>query len=182
MNKKFNIISFVLIVILIIVLIMVIFNYFTRENVVNIVNQNSYPASTDITHIIPSGSNNTGAHNDNIVAPSGENISGSGDIYVEVEGNKSRSGDIKNEVDNKENNSNDVKQIGIPSDNNLTSVIISSNDEISNKDKKQVLKELDQTLMELLDVVDKVQTVDESRLTNEESEGQKWKNYCFYLY
>ena len=42
---------------------------------------------------------------------------------------------------------------------------------MSNKEKKEVLHELDQTLMDLLDVVDKVQTVDESRL-GEESEVQ----------
>ena len=35
MSKKFNIVSFVLIIILIVILIMVMFNYFTRENVIS---------------------------------------------------------------------------------------------------------------------------------------------------
>lgn len=178
MSKKFNIISFVLIVILIIILIMVMFNYFTRENVVNIVDRNSYNGDTNITHIIPSGNNDTDVPKDNFTSVSGEsiiNINESGDIYLESGDIKSESGDVNLESGD---NSGDVKQVTMPTqitNNGSTSVIISSNDEISNKEKKQVLKELDQTLMELLDVVDKVQTVDESRLTTEESEGQKWK-------
>ena len=43
-------------------------------------------------------------------------------------------------------------------------MIITSNENISDKEKKEVLQELDQTLMDLLDIVDKVQIVDESRL------------------
>lgn len=176
MSKKFNIISFVLIVILIVILIMVMFNYFTRENVVNIVDRNSHSGDMNITHIIPSGNNDTDVSKDNFTNISGEsiiNIDESGDIYLESGDIKSESGDVNLESGD---NSDDVKQVTIPTqitNNGSTSVIISSNDEISNKEKKQVLKELDQTLMELLDVVDKVQTVDESRLTNEESEGQK---------
>jgi len=49
-------------------------------------------------------------------------------------------------------------------------VIITSDDAMTNKEKREILTELDNTLMELLDVVDKVQTVDETRLITDESE------------
>ena len=52
-------------------------------------------------------------------------------------------------------------------------VIITSEGSISNKEKRQILNELDDTLMDLLDAVDKVQTVDESRLITEEGEVQR---------
>ena len=45
-------------------------------------------------------------------------------------------------------------------------------DTMTNKEKREILNELDGVLMELLDVVDKVQTVDESRLITEEGEVQ----------
>ena len=51
-------------------------------------------------------------------------------------------------------------------------VIITSEDTMTNKEKREILTELDNTLMDLLDVVDKVQTVDESRLITEEGEVQ----------
>ena len=168
MSKKFNIVSFVLIIILIVILIMVMFNYFTRENVISSLNRNSQSGETKINHIISNSNGET-------VTPLN---SGDSENIITID----ESGDIMLESGDSENISGDVKTVDNQTNNNPTSVIISSNDEISNKEKKQVLKELDQTLMELLDVVDKVQTVDESRLTNEESEEQKWKRWYFYLY
>jgi len=50
-------------------------------------------------------------------------------------------------------------------------VIITSENEISSKEKREILGELDKTLMELLDVVDKVQIVDESRLPSDSEVG-----------
>lgn len=52
-------------------------------------------------------------------------------------------------------------------------VIISSEDTMTNKQKREILTELDNTLMELLDVVDKVQVIDETRLLSNESEVQE---------
>ena len=52
-------------------------------------------------------------------------------------------------------------------------VIITSEDTMTNKEKREILTDLDNTLMDLLDVVDKVQTVDESRLVTEEGEVQE---------
>lgn len=58
-------------------------------------------------------------------------------------------------------------------DNQATSqVIISSEDTMTNKEKREILTELDNTLMELLDVVDQVQQIDETRLITGESEVQ----------
>lgn len=62
----------------------------------------------------------------------------------------------------------------LPKENEKPSqVIITSEDTMTNKEKREILTELDNTLMELLDAVDKVQTVDESRLNTEESGVQK---------
>lgn len=58
-------------------------------------------------------------------------------------------------------------------DDKTSGVIISSDGTMTNKEKRQILTELDNTLMELLDVVDKVQTIDETRLITDESEVQK---------
>lgn len=55
-----------------------------------------------------------------------------------------------------------------------SSVIISSDPNISNSDKQQVLTEIDEALSELLIVVDSVTTVDETRLgIDEEVEVQQ---------
>lgn len=164
MNKKFDIITMVLMTVLVVILIMVMFNYFTRENDFLAQNSNSH---LELIHTIPSG--DLIPDKIDIIdresgdMPSGDEVSGD-DIIA--------SGDEDNQ-----------SQVIQPSGNNITSgndnknpttpVIMTSDDEISNKEKKEILKELDQTLMELLDVVDKVQTVDESRLTDEESEVQK---------
>lgn len=155
MSKKFNIISFVLIIILTIILIMVMFRYYTRENVINTVNQGSQVSYEDVNHIIlPNSGNDVTGSKEILNSESGESV-------FEV----NSSGDVN---ENSGDRPKDTSKIQTPT----TSVIISSNEEISNKEKKEVLKELDQTLMELLDVVDKVQPVDETRLA-EESEGQE---------
>ena len=51
-------------------------------------------------------------------------------------------------------------------------VMISSSEKTSNTEKQEVLNEIDNALMELLQVVDKVQPVDETRLGIDESEVQ----------
>ena len=59
------------------------------------------------------------------------------------------------------------------SEDKSSQVIITSESTISNREKREILNELDDTLMDLLDAVNSVQTVDESRLITEESEVQK---------
>ena len=51
-------------------------------------------------------------------------------------------------------------------------VVMESADQTSNREKQEVLTEIDKTLMELLQVVDKVQPIDETRLGIDESEVQ----------
>ena len=156
MNQKFNIISIILVVILVGLLIYVMASYYTKSNPVssdgplNMIETDILVTSGDENAIM---SNYVGseASGDKIIPNSGneEEITTSGEGVIDV---------IYNE---------DPKTPAKTDD----KLIITSDENISDKEKKQVLHELDQTLMDLLDVVDKVQTVDESRL-GEESEVQ----------
>ena len=62
---------------------------------------------------------------------------------------------------------------------NDSPLIMTSENEISSKEKREILTELDKTLMDLLEVVDRVQIVDETRLVTDDSEVQEWKG-LFY--
>ena len=48
-------------------------------------------------------------------------------------------------------------------------MVITSSEEISNNEKQEVLNEIDKALMDLLQVVDSVKPVDETRLGIDES-------------
>ena len=149
MNQKFNIISIILVVILVGLLIYVMASYYTKTNQVSSDQPIDMPG-TDI--LVTSGDENAIMSNyigmdtsgdTTIIPESGNNesvISGEGVIDVIY---------------------NDEPKTPSKTDEKL---IITSDENISDKEKKEVLHELDQTLMDLLDVVDKVQTVDESRL------------------
>ena len=50
---------------------------------------------------------------------------------------------------------------------------MTSENDISSSEKREILSELDKTLMDLLEVVDKVQPVDESRLIIDDGEVQE---------
>ena len=56
---------------------------------------------------------------------------------------------------------------------------LSTSEKISNDEKQEVLNEIDKALMDLLQVVDKVKPVDETRLGIDESEVQPWKKLYF---
>lgn len=177
MSKKFNFIINFLIIILIIALVAVMMDYYANArfvptfsndsgeiNVSNVAtgdNQNGNSTTDKIIEINKSGdieikndsSSGDLIENSNIELPSGEL---SGDINVEH-----ISGDKKNEAP-------EIKleeYIESP-------VIMSSENEISSKEKGEILTELDKTLMELLEVVDRVQPVDETRLITDDSEVQ----------
>ena len=168
MNKKFDTISMVLIIVLTFILVGFIFNYFTKS---------------DSDELSPTISNSSIIGSDVV-----ENISDSNTLIIStpvVDGEKTQ--ENAQEIGNQENISGDVDITassgeGIIKDvyakppestsKEVTPVIITSNDNISDKEKKEVLKELDETLMDLLDVIENVQTVDESRLPSEESEVQ----------
>lgn len=156
MNQKFNTISIILVVILVALLIYVMASYYIKTDPVS----SGAPLNmTETDILVTSGdedaimSNYVGVEDsgDSTIIPNSgneENVS-SGEGVIDV---------IYND---------EPKAPAKPDD----KLIITSDENISDKEKKEVLHELDQTLMDLLDVVDKVQTVDESRL-GEESEVQ----------
>lgn len=161
MNQKFNIISIILMALLVILLFFVMINYYFKADTIS--SESPFDMSeTDV--IITSGDSDAIMSNyigdtesgekKPIISSSGEESSGEGVIDV-----------IYNEDKTPSSSANIPKK-----DEQL---IITSNENISDKEKKEVLKELDQTLMDLLDVVDKVQLVDETRLDAEGSGVQQ---------
>lgn len=156
MNQKFNTISIILVVILVALLIYVMASYYTKADPVS----SGTPLNmieTDI--LVTSGDKN--AIMSNYVGPenSGESVLIPGSGNEEIKSSGEGVIDVIYSEDPKTPAKKDDK------------LIITSDENISDKEKKEVLHELDQTLMDLLDVVDKVQIVDESRL-GEESEVQ----------
>lgn len=156
MNQKFNTISIILVVILVGLLIYVMASYYTKADPVS----SGAPLNMSETDIlVSSGDENAIMSNYIDSKESGDStlIPGSGNDEITTSGEG-----VIDVIYNEE-----PKTPSKPDD----KLIITSDENISDKEKKQVLHELDQTLMDLLDVVDKVQTVDESRL-GEESEVQ----------
>ena len=162
MNKKFSFIINLLMISLIVVLVAVMMNYYAdtpydipTHETVKIDNVLSGDIASDNKPIINIQKNDE---------EPGTETNTSGDIsLVKGENVDEQSGDT---------NIPPQKEINIPEQNNET-VIISSESETSNKEKREILTELDKTLMDLLDVVDKVQTVDETRLITDDSGVQE---------
>lgn len=163
MNKNANLIMNILIILLILALVFVMMNYYAGT-------PSKIPTKIDVISedIIQNSDNESIITNHTgIVENSGEtiiNINTSGEIVDVVSGETS--GDVNLETSLEKDTPNEGKGNNKP-------VIMTSENEISNKEKKEVLTELDKTLMELLDVVDKVQTVDETRLIIDDSEVQQ---------
>ena len=154
MNKKFNIIINTLIIMLIIALVMVMMNYY---------------ADTDI---IPTFIYNSG--DTSISSPSGDNPKEIIDKILSGE----KSGDSELSIVSGESGDNSITENQRPNKND-SPLIMTSENEISSKEKREILTELDKTLMDLLEVVDRVQIVDETRLVTDDSEVQEWKG-LFY--
>lgn len=152
MNNIFKIISTILMIILILVLMSVLINYYKDEPVSNI-SPNIINQSNNMNNVI---SNEKNDGNNTVILPN----------------NEKNPNDIKNNNDNENfENGNEREDDKQPIENN-DPVIITSSEQTSNAEKQEVLTEIDKTLMELLKVVDKVQTVDETRLGIDESEVQ----------
>ena len=156
MNKKFNIIINTLIIMLIIVLVIVMMNYYADTDIIPTFIYNS--GDTSISSL---SGDNPKEIIDKIL--SGEK---SGDVELPPVSGESESGD-NNVVENQKPDKND------------SPLIMTSENEISSKEKREILTELDKTLMDLLEVVDRVQIVDETRLVTDDSEVQEWKG-LFY--
>lgn len=177
MNKKLNILFNSLIIILIIALVVVMINYYRndiREKVptnIAIIENDIIPESDDKIIISNSSSGNSESNPIiNIKDEEQENIESSGDASENVQDEKKEEIEINKDVV-------EVKpEINIPKEPEKTEskspVIMTSENDISSKEKREILGELDKTLMELLEVVDKVQTVDETRLILDDGEVQ----------
>ena len=178
MSKKFDIITIVLMLVLIIVLFFVVFNYYTHPSSVVTTDSPFVEINTDSEIQSLSGSN-TILKNNVVIG----HVSGEEEELIETNTNSGdaiSSGDgVIDTVYTEESTVIETDKNSTPeassSDANTTDqpLIITSNDNISDKEKKEVLNELDDTLMELLDVIDSVQTIDESRLEIDESEVQQ---------
>lgn len=155
MKLNFKNITTALMIIFIVALIVILVKYFSTpldqyKRYDEIINTNNFSTNSDINHII----------SDKI---SGETFF-SGDVSGELTSRES--GDYSGEKSQNLNKTNPNQKVDSP-------VIISSESTMTNKEKREILSELDSTLKELLDVVDKVKTVDETRLTTNESEVQE---------
>lgn len=158
MKSKFKMISSILILLLTILLIAVLIGYYNEPvEVIQPNIDNLAEANRDIDKVIS------------------ENISG--DIITDSIQKISGEESVLDSGDTKLNESIIINAIDKSEAENQTekdkAVIITSEDTMTNKEKREILTELDNTLMDLLDVVDKVQTVDESRLVTEEGEVQE---------
>ena len=158
MEKKASFLINILIILLIMALITVMLKYYLSSSPLSVTSSHlgADEISSDVTPV---------TIKDPILNTSGDNIKVSGDDIIIVSG---------------ENNDNtQIIESGDKTDNNIFEkppvVIISSENDISSKEKGEILSEIDKTLMELLEVVDKVKTVDETKLIIDDSEVQQWK-------
>ena len=157
MKANFKLISTVLIIFLTVLLIVILISYYNAPVEVNDYSSKNFAnTNQEVDKVI--SDDVSGEIVTNIKATSGEVIIESGDL----------SGEVKVET-----NTIPVLPSSGKEEPKKDQVIITSEDTMTNKEKREILTQLDNTLMELLDVVDKVQTVDESRLITEEGEVQK---------
>lgn len=162
MNKKINTIINILIIVLIVALVAFMMSYYTGA--LDIPTGNP---SNDVETIINNQSGETDLN------PIISEIKNSGDTQ-NIETSNEAPEKNPNEIESENVESNTSNEKTNEEDPNLLSpVIITSENDISSKEKKEILTELDKTLMELLEVVDKVQTIDESRLITDDSEVQE---------
>lgn len=160
MKAKFKMISTILIILLAILLIAVLIGYYNEPvEVVEPNINNIADANQEINKVI--SENVSGEVITNDVVVSGEIIDlNSGELAY----NNSGEADVP-VISNPPKAEDDSKKD--------TAVIITSEDTMTNKEKREILTELDNALMDLLDVVDKVQVVDESRLVTDDGEVQE---------
>ena len=154
MEKKASFLINILIILLIMALITVMLKYYLSSSPLSVTSSHlgADEISGDVTPV---------AIKDPILNTSGDKVSGDDIIIVSGENN-----------DNTQ-----IIESGDKTDNNISEkppvVIISSENDISSKEKGEILSEIDKTLMELLEVVDKVKTVDETKLVIDDSEVQQ---------
>ena len=179
MKHQYSSIINVLILVLIVVLVCVMFNYYANGKIEVSSPKtpiNSQPTVTPtvqkevITPIVePTKEPSMWQENELVAEPTvnempKDETSGEG-IHTVV---------IPSAPQSDSNESNGITQLVVTPTKEVQSsspVIITSETETSSKEKREILGELDKTLMELLDVVDKVKIVDESRLPSDSEVG-----------
>jgi hypothetical protein len=169
MNKKLNLFINISIILLIVALIVVMINCYTDTSVVPTYNHNSgeneemeLSGDTKIDEEIISETNeiikiDSEKNNNELV-----NL----DSNLDMKNDELISGDLSG-------GDKILDQIQINEEKIESPVIMTSENDISSKEKKEILSDLDKTLMELLEVVDRVQAIDETRLITDDSEVQK---------
>ena len=173
MSRKFDIISIFLMVVLMIILFFVIFGYFNGSSILT---------STDGSDIQNTNIIGSGEDNSSIISNNYKNNEESPIIpIINPDSTREPVNDIVESGETE--NSGELSQggdgvTGTKNSNTVPSstsnpLILSSDSNISSREKKEILNELDQTLMELLEVVDSVKTVDETRLITDESGVQQ---------
>lgn len=173
MSKNWKTISTLLIVTLTALLIGILIQFYnTPLKVTNVVVDSSNASSTVTNHttvkpVIPN--NPSGEIKQEVVMQreSGESQL-SGEMVIVSGEKKEETAPLVNPPIKR-----DTPSSAVPSNDKTSQVIITSEDTMTNKEKREILTELDNTLMELLDVVNKVQPVDETRLETNESEVQR---------
>lgn len=140
MNKTFQTITSILIIVLLFLLMWVFISYYTSPVEIKETNKN-------INANVPAPDVQVPVNNDSIIQDVSSNLLANNETITPP--------------------SQTVTEI-IKDTNMEGSVIISSDPNISNSEKQQVLNEIDEALSELLVVVDSVTTVDETRLGIEE--------------
>lgn len=165
MNNVFKLISTILMIILILILVWVLVNYYKADPYTT---APSYSDNTKSTLVVPT---QDAVYQENVKDDGIQTIDNSSNVENE---DKIESDQNDNNTDIADSNSDSTLPFwkrNEPGKSNDT-VVISSSEKTSNTEKQEVLNEIDKALMDLLQVVDKVQTVDESRLGVEESEVQ----------
>lgn len=156
MNKTFQTVTSVLIIILLFLLVWIFVSYYTEPSpntVIPVINDNNNVQPPIDKEIIDVNKQDDKLNSDAQIQQ--DDIP---DINIEIDNPTTTIVEKVEENINKEG----------------TSVIISSDPNISNSDKQQVLTQIDEALSELLVVVDSVTIVDETRLgIDEEVEVQQ---------
>ena len=155
MNKAIKTVATLMIVVLIVTLIWIFLSYYSGDGVIDVFGNGDRNSNISISNI-PSGdymvSDDTKKGDEESLIDSIMKTTG-------IEAHEEKSGDRTPEVIETppEKNDNNVRE-------EPNQFVISSDPQTSNKEKKEVLDEIDKALHGLLEAVGKVEIVDEARL------------------
>lgn len=165
MNRMIKVVATAMIILSLVMLISVfIMYYYTHENT-NTITFFEEP-SNGLTQTIPNHDyiTSTQQPSTNLVQSIREESGKPEYPVAEPSGDSTLENPTSGDVEPGKNPSENISEPKVVSVQPPESMVISSNEETSNAEKQQVLSEIDQALKGLLDVVGKVETVDEERL------------------